>query len=82
MNKRKQGVVRADGIDDDLYSDRYNIVEIWFGVGAVVGDVYNVEILLEEPLDDNVSTILETVLPSAEFDKIIKHILLSYKIFS
>ena len=57
-------------MDDDSYgSGGYKVVEIWIGFGTVTQDVHNVEAYFEENSDDDESTILETVLPSAEYDK-------------
>ena len=67
---KKQGVVRSDGVDDNLDAgDGYNVVEICIGFGAVVEDIHNVDIFFEKDSYDDESTVLETVLPSAEYDK-------------
>ena len=62
--------MRADGVDDNSDAgDGYTVVEICIGFGAVVEDIHNVDVFFEDDSEDDDSTILETELPSMEYDK-------------
>ena len=63
--------MRADGIsnESDGSDDGYKVVEIWVAFGAVADDLHNVDVYFREDSDDDDSTVLETELPSMEYDK-------------
>ena len=63
--------MKSDGIsnESDGSDDSYKVVEIWVAFGAVADDLHNVDIYFEEDSDDDDSTVLETELPSMEYDK-------------